>query len=351
MITCRPTLSRDRASSGSSAPSACIALAAPRPAPAPKPATTCGCAIRPWTDAGARAEYARPRPRSSPRTAADRAPSPCPSWSAAWASCWAPRSPGGRVRATGPSWWARRPDRRWSRPSAGSRTWAAGPRATSFDPRASAGRRATVIASRGEQGALYGAFHLLRLIQTGQPIAALDVRAPRHQRRLLEPLGQPRRHHRARLRGPVAVEMGRAARPRGPARPDYARANASIGINGSVHQQRQREPEIAQRAVPREGGGPGARAPPLRHPRLPVRRTSPRRRCSAACPTADPLDPAVARWWRDKADEIYARDPRLRRLPGQGQQRGPARPPGLRPHARRRRQRPRRRRARRTAAS
>jgi len=25
--------------------------------------------------------------------------------------------------------------------------------------------------------------------------------------------------------------------------------------------------------------------------------------------TADPLDPAVAKWWRDKADEIYARIP------------------------------------------
>src|SRR6185369_14901540 len=38
-----------------------------------------------------------------------------------------------------------------------------------------AGLPATVVASTGEAGALYGAFHLLRLIQTRQPIAPLDI--------------------------------------------------------------------------------------------------------------------------------------------------------------------------------
>jgi alpha-glucuronidase len=45
----------------------------------------------------------------------------------------------------------------------------------------------TVIASRTEVGALYGAFHFLRLVQTGQPLAALDIaERPRLELRLLD---------------------------------------------------------------------------------------------------------------------------------------------------------------------
>src|SRR5688500_2371392 len=45
---------------------------------------------------------------------------------------------------------------------------------------------ATVIASAGEVGALYGAFHFLRLMQALQPIDKLDIsQKPRLQRRML----------------------------------------------------------------------------------------------------------------------------------------------------------------------
>jgi alpha-glucuronidase len=48
------------------------------------------------------------------------------------------------------------------------------------------GHAATVIASTGESGALHGAFHFLRLIQTRQPVTSLDIAArPRLERRLL----------------------------------------------------------------------------------------------------------------------------------------------------------------------
>ena len=48
------------------------------------------------------------------------------------------------------------------------------------------GHAATVIASTGDAGALYGAFHFLRLIQTGQSLGALDIaERPRIERRLL----------------------------------------------------------------------------------------------------------------------------------------------------------------------
>ena len=49
------------------------------------------------------------------------------------------------------------------------------------------GHAITVIASEGEIGALYGAFHFLRLVQTIQPIDNLDVtERPRLRLRLLD---------------------------------------------------------------------------------------------------------------------------------------------------------------------
>src|SRR6188768_4524153 len=49
-----------------------------------------------------------------------------------------------------------------------------------------AGVPVTVIASNGEAGVLYGAFHLLRLIQTREPLARVDLEErPRMPRRLL----------------------------------------------------------------------------------------------------------------------------------------------------------------------
>jgi alpha-glucuronidase len=93
----------------------------------------------------------------------------------------------------------------------------------------------TVIASNRPGGVLYGAFHLLRLIQTRRPIESLSItEAPRIQKRLL--------NHWDNLNG--SVERGYAGnsiwkwdelpekvdkRYR-----DYARANASIGINGTA---------------------------------------------------------------------------------------------------------------------
>ena len=95
--------------------------------------------------------------------------------------------------------------------------------------------RVTVIASASEVGALRGAFHFLRLIQTRQPLDRLDlVERPRIDRRLL--------NHWDNLDG--TIERGYAgpslwAWQELPGRvdpriEDYARANASIGINGTV---------------------------------------------------------------------------------------------------------------------
>ena len=168
-----------------------------------------------------------------------------------------------------------------------------------------AGVPATVVASSGEAGVLYGVFHLLRLIQTREPLMKLDVaERPRLSRRLL--------NHWDNLDG--SIERGYAGRsfwwpdPE-PARiVDYARASASIGINGAVinsvnaNPQSLTAPRLAQAA---------AIADLLRPYRIRVYLAAnfAAPRAIGGLATNDPRDPDVIRWWRAKADEIYARIP------------------------------------------
>jgi alpha-glucuronidase len=171
------------------------------------------------------------------------------------------------------------------------------------------GRTATVIASSSDVGALYGAYHFLRLIQTRQPIASLDVeQRPRLDRRLL--------NHWDNLDG--SIERGYAGRSLwkweelpatiDPRVEDYARANASIGINGSVINSVNANPKsltapylekaTAIANVFRPYGIRVYLAPNFAAPKT-----------IGNLPTADPLDPAVAKWWKDKAAEIYKHIP------------------------------------------
>ncbi|HET7695649.1 MAG TPA: alpha-glucuronidase family glycosyl hydrolase [Vicinamibacterales bacterium] len=168
-----------------------------------------------------------------------------------------------------------------------------------------AGTPATVVASAGEAGVLYGVFHLLRLIQTREPLAALDIaERPRLSRRLL--------NHWDNLDG--SIERGYAGRSFWWPEPaqtrilDYARANASIGINGTVvnsvnaNPQSLTAPRLAQAA---------AIADLLRPYRIRVYLAAnfAAPRTIGGLATNDPRDPAVVRWWRAKAEEIYRRIP------------------------------------------
>ena len=172
-----------------------------------------------------------------------------------------------------------------------------------------AGHAVTVVASRGEPGILYGAFHLLRLLQTEQPIAALDVgEHPRIQRRVL--------NHWDNLDG--TIERGYAGRSLwkwdelpgrvDPRVQDYARANASIGINGSVINSVNANPKsLSADYIAKTAALADALRPYGIRSYLSANFAAPK--MIGGLPTADPLDPAVAKWWRDKATEIYARIP------------------------------------------
>jgi alpha-glucuronidase len=167
------------------------------------------------------------------------------------------------------------------------------------------GHAATVIAASSDTGALYGVFHYLRLVQIGQPVARLDIaERPRIARRVLD--------HWDNLDG--TIERGYAGRslwdwPALPGRVNprieqYARANASIGINGAVlNNVNARADSLTAAYLEKTAAIARVLRPWGIRVYLSANFAAPRALGGLA--TADPLDPAVARWWREKADEIY----------------------------------------------
>ena len=178
------------------------------------------------------------------------------------------------------------------------------------------GSPAIVITANGDNGLLYGTFHLLRLIQTGVDLTDFKlVSAPKIQYRLLD--------HWDNLNG--TVERGYAGKSLwkwdqlpdniDPRYVDYARANASIGINGTVLNNVNANPDILKQeylikvAKLAEVFRPyGIRV------YLSINFSSPisaqftlnrRRGGIGNLKTSDPLDPEVRQWWKDKAKEIY----------------------------------------------
>ena len=166
-------------------------------------------------------------------------------------------------------------------------------------------RNITVVASEGERGVLYGIFHLLRIIESESPLDNLTItEKPATKLRLL--------NHWDNLDG--TVERGYAGASIWnwhllpdyihPRYRDYARANASIGINGTVitnvnanalvltYQYLLKVAALAEVMRPY-----GIKV------YLTARFSSPRE--IGGLTTADPLDPEVINWWKEKAAEIY----------------------------------------------
>jgi alpha-glucuronidase len=167
------------------------------------------------------------------------------------------------------------------------------------------GRRATVISANDEPGLLYGAFALLRRIQTREPLERINlIDRPRLALRLLD--------HWDNFDG--TVERGYAGRSLwhwselpdriDPRSVDYARADASIGIDGAVLNNVNADPRILTREYLRKVAAlADVFRPYAIRVYLSVRFSSPIE--VGGLKTADPLDPRVQRWWRAKADEIY----------------------------------------------
>ncbi len=166
-----------------------------------------------------------------------------------------------------------------------------------------------VVAANEDIGALYGVFHLLRLLQTHADVEALDVvRAPKIERRVLNHWDNLDRTVERGYAGFSIWDWWRLPDYAYPRYTDYARANASIGINGTVLTNVNAD---ATSLTPRYIEKAAALADVFRPYGIRVYLTA---RFSAPIElgdldTADPLDPDVRAWWRRKADEIYERIP------------------------------------------
>ncbi|MCB1589029.1 MAG: alpha-glucuronidase, partial [Xanthomonadales bacterium] len=169
--------------------------------------------------------------------------------------------------------------------------------------------RSLVIAGHDEIGALYGSFHFLRLLQTGVVPTQIDVRErPRLQRRVLNHWDNLDRTVERGYAGFSIWDWHKLPNWRDPRYTDYARANASLGINGSVlnnvntNALSLTSPYLDKAAALADVFRPyGIRV------YLSARFSAPKE--IGGLETADPLDPQVRRWWQDKVDEIYQRIP------------------------------------------
>ena len=167
------------------------------------------------------------------------------------------------------------------------------------------GHAATVIAGNEDIGALYGAFRFLRLIKTGQSLAALDLRdSPRLKLRVLDHWDNLDGHVERGYAGASIWDWHKLPDWRDPRYTDYARANASVGINGSVLNNVNAN---ALSLTPAYLAKAAALADVFRPYGIKVYLSA---RFSAPIEigrlkTADPLDPDVRRWWQAKTDEVY----------------------------------------------
>jgi alpha-glucuronidase len=179
------------------------------------------------------------------------------------------------------------------------------------------GTELLVITANEDIGLLYGTFHLLRLMQTHQPLNDLAIISrPKIQYRIL--------NHWDNLDG--TIERGYAGKSlwKWDQLPekidtryrDYARANASVGINGAVLNNVNANPNILRPEYLRKVA---ALADVFRPYGIKVflsvnfaspinskfRLNGSRNGGIGDLNLADPMSPDVRKWWKDKAAEIY----------------------------------------------
>lgn len=165
------------------------------------------------------------------------------------------------------------------------------------------------VTGASETATLYGVYHLIRLRQSGRVPASGEIyETPAFALRML--------NHWGNLDG--SVERGYAGHSiwqwdslpaiLSPRYEEYARANASIGINGTVLNNVNANPQIlTPEYLEKVKVLASIFRPYGLKVYLSVNFASPK--VLGGLPTADPLDKQVIRWWKEKADEIYKEIP------------------------------------------
>lgn len=167
------------------------------------------------------------------------------------------------------------------------------------------GRKYTLIAANKNIGLLYGAFAWLQAAQLGKRLDALDEQsAPKLSRRVLNHWDNLDRTVERGYSGESIWNWWELPDIRDQRYTDYARANASLGINGTVLNNVNSKAEILTAPwIAKAAALADVLRPYGIRVYLSVRWSTPLELKQTQ--TADPLDPQVAQWWQAKANEIY----------------------------------------------
>ncbi len=162
-----------------------------------------------------------------------------------------------------------------------------------------------IIAAKSAPGVLYGAFALLRKIQTGASLQNLkETDTPKIQLRMLNhwdnPLGTIERGYA----GSSLWKWYELPENLDPRYKEYARANASIGINAvAVNNVNASARFLTKEYLVKVKALADVFRPYGIKVFLSINFASPK--ILDKYKTSDPLDPAVRQWWKDKAKEVY----------------------------------------------
>jgi alpha-glucuronidase len=166
-------------------------------------------------------------------------------------------------------------------------------------------RDCVVIAANTDIGVLYGVFHFLRHLQTYKPLGDLRIiSAPKIKVRMLNHWDNLDRTVERGYAGFSLWDWHKLPDYISPRYKDYARANASIGINGTVLTNVNASALIlTKQYLVKVAALADVFRPYGIRVYLSARFSAPKE--SGDLKTADPLDPDVIAWWKAKADEIY----------------------------------------------
>src|SRR5580658_4504473 len=107
------------------------------------------------------------------------------------------------------------------------------------------GKKGLIIAALTDRGVLYGVFFFLRLLQTHHPLRSLDItEIPAYHYRILDHWDNLNRIVERGYAGLSIWNWFTLPTYKDPRYTDYARANASVGINGAVLNNVNASPQI-----------------------------------------------------------------------------------------------------------
>lgn len=171
------------------------------------------------------------------------------------------------------------------------------------------GEGVTVITGNTEIGVLYGTYSFLRMLQTHESISDLEIAdSPKIENRILNHWDNLNRLVERGYAGLSLWDWGTLPDYQDPRYTDYARLNASMGINGTVLNNVNADPRILQDDfIEKITVLADIFRPYGIQVYISVNFQSPME--VGNLETADPLDPEVREWWAEKATEIYEQIP------------------------------------------